>query len=202
MGRREYITNRQKYENPNPIHQLLLRRMLQKSCSFLESLHPETVLDVGCGQGHVLHRVKELFPEAELHGIDTDEEAVSATLSRVPDATLRTMRLQELAGRQESYDLVICMEVLEHLERPAVGLRILKDCCQQAALLSVPWEPWFRLSNLARLRHIRRIGNHPEHLQLWSHGGFCRFVSSEFAIQRNETSFPWSIVLATPAGGD
>ena len=55
--------------------------------------------------------------------------------------------------------VVTCIEVLEHL--PAVArrqaARVTTDCC----VVSVPWEPWFRLGNLGRGKNVRRLGNDP-----------------------------------------
>ena len=50
-----------------------------------------------------------------------------------------------------------------HAVAPAVAelARVTADRC----VVSVPWEPWFRLGNLGRGRNVARLGNDPEHVQ-------------------------------------
>src|SRR4030065_660295 len=71
----------------------------------------------------------------------------------------------------------LILEVREHLDQPLDALRELNRVSRKYVLLSVPYEPWFRLGNLARGRHLSRFGNHPEHVNLWSRSGFSRFVA-------------------------
>jgi hypothetical protein len=64
-------------------------------------------------------------------------------------------------------------------------------------LLTVPWEPWFRLMNLLRGRDITRLGNHPEHINQWSIRQFESLVAKYAYIQKTQTVFPFMIVIAT-----
>ena len=64
--------------------------------------------------------------------------------------------------------------------------------------LTVPWEPYFQLANLARGKYLKDWGNHPEHVQRWTHADFVRFASTEFEPLHTETCFPWTIFLGRP----
>jgi ubiquinone/menaquinone biosynthesis C-methylase UbiE len=104
--------------------------------------------------------------------------------------------IYHLAQASRSWDVVIVSEVLEHLDRPGEALDEVIRVAQRYVLLSVPHEPWFRIGNLARGRHVRRFGNHPEHVNLWSRKSFVQFVGKHATVQTVTGAFPWTIVLA------
>ncbi|HET7221141.1 MAG TPA: class I SAM-dependent methyltransferase [Vicinamibacterales bacterium] len=73
------------------------------------------LLDYGCGDGTFLTLVQHLFPEAL--GVDVDGDQITDCAMRfagVPGATFLTT--DRLAGPAHAgrYDVVVCMEVLEH----------------------------------------------------------------------------------------
>ena len=103
--------------------------------------------------------------------------------------------LREMPYGDDSFDLVMCLEVLEHLPVPHRGLRELRRVTSAHCLLSVPHEPFFRATNFLRGRHVPAWGRDPEHLQHWTAGQFRCLVEQYFEIERFVYSFPWVIVL-------
>ena len=78
------------------------------------------VLDFGCGTGNLIYLLKEEFPLNKYYGSDTSTEALRITKSKIPlietihiklDDNLPSMQMPE-----EYFDLVICSEVLEHID--------------------------------------------------------------------------------------
>ena len=97
------------------------------------------------------------------------------------------------------YDLVICSEVLEHLEDPERALKNIKELCNEKGfiLLSVPKEPIWRICNMARGKYWKDLGNTPGHIQHWTKKKFCRMVvNNDMKIVSVKTPFPWTMVLA------
>ncbi|MEM6927227.1 MAG: methyltransferase type 11, partial [Myxococcota bacterium] len=93
------------------------------------------------------------------------------------------------------------LAVLEHLDAPHVAVKELARVSRGHLVLSVPWEPWFQLGNLARGKYLSGWGNHPEHVQRWSPGGFRRMLQGTGVVGdvRLRTSFPWTIAVTTPS---
>ncbi len=88
----------------------------------LVSLKGKTVLDVGCGGGILSESIAE--KGAKVTGIDLGEKALKvATLHSLESAITvdyRLVSVETLAAEQpETYDVVTCLEMLEHVPNPA-----------------------------------------------------------------------------------
>lgn len=189
-------TNLAKHESGNRLLQRFIRKFHERICSWIGELDVQTVLDVGCGEGFVASDILTAHPKLDYFGVDLSADAVVEARERCPTARFEAAGVEDLplaaAGQR---DLVVCIEVLEHLPRPHDALATLAACSAKYALLTVPWEPWFILGNLARGKYLRHFGNHPEHVNHWSHRGFRRFASAQFEPVRTATSYPWTLFL-------
>lgn len=104
---------------------------------------PRTVIDVGCGTGHALLALKRRLASAPpaLYGLDFSAVAFSRARALLPDATLYVADLYEtpvsLAG---DFDLVLCLETLEHVADPDAALAKLRCLCAPGGrvVLTVP----------------------------------------------------------------
>lgn len=85
----------------------------------LRQLRPtDTVLEVGCGTGYGLHFLAKAA--AQLDGVDMDDESI-ATAKRQYHRSNVHYAVQDIHTfpRESHYDVVICLEVIEHLDRDA-----------------------------------------------------------------------------------
>lgn len=187
--------NRQKHESKNPVQRLLISGFHDALGDALRTLAPRSLLDVGCGEGYVLQALQRRGLDCELNGIDRSEEAIRAAQGRVSQGKLRVEDALSLVNRGERYDVVMMLEVLEHIADPARMLPILYALSRRHVVLSVPWEPFFRGLNLARGKHIRALGNDPEHVNHWGRHGFMRFVSQHFVVREAPWVFPWTLLI-------
>jgi len=186
-----------KYESSNPVVRRLLNRFLRHVEEAALSLHPSSVLDVGCGEGVVTERLARLLAPAEVLGVDADEghlkdewQARTAT-----NLSFTTGSAYELPFADDSFDLVCCMEVLEHLERPHDALAEMSRVASRALLLSVPNEPRWRISHLLAGRDIGSLGNTPGHINHWSKRSFVSMLSRYGTVEEVRSPFPWTMVL-------
>lgn len=76
-------------------------------------------LDIGCGRGDALRKVKECWSPAQLSGIDAIDWLAEDLREEVTFAELPAERADELAPA----DRVLLIEVIEHLEAPWSALR-------------------------------------------------------------------------------
>jgi len=193
-------SNVRKYNNPNPVHQLLLRRFLrcvaQEAQGALRTHNCPRLLDVGCGEGYVLRHLRGAWPELAAQGVDGDREALVQARGSIPGAFLGHADASYLPFAGNSFDMVACLEVLEHLREPALAMEELARVSRGYLLLSVPNQPFFSLSNLVRGKNVRRLGEDPEHLHHWTALQFVSMIKGRFKVSRVRYPFPWVLVLA------
>jgi 2-polyprenyl-6-hydroxyphenyl methylase/3-demethylubiquinone-9 3-methyltransferase len=98
----------------------------------IASLAEKTVLDVGCGGGILAESMAGLG--AKVTGIDLAEKSLQVAKLHLLESgkrvEYRKVAVEDLAAeRPEHYDVVTCMEMLEHVPHPA---RIVAACAKLA----------------------------------------------------------------------
>ena len=166
-------------------------------------MQPDNVLEFGCGEGLFLRELKRRGVMFKSYlGLDIRHDAIVMAKELHPEYTFVEADFLSWDHPTGSFDLVICSQVLEHLLQPEIYLQHLAVFSSKNLLLTVPWEPWFRLMNLLRGRDIRRLGNHPEHVNHWGVGQFAQLVKPYAHITDVTTVFPFILVAATVPGQD
>lgn len=155
------------------------------------------MLDFGCGEGFVVDELAERGIDLKgYEGVDLREDALAEARDRCPDHRFTCANLFDARFDEKRYDLVMSLEVLEHLFEPEKALQRLVALTGGKLLLTVPNEPWFQLANLARGRDFIRLGNHPEHINHWNAKTFAEFVGQHARVLDVKTRFPFVILLA------
>lgn len=85
----------------------------------LEGLPFDSLVDFGCGDGRFLEEVARRHPSAELLGVDHSERAIAFARAFSPDLEFRAVNLID-EGLDDRFDVVTCIEVLEHIPPPEV----------------------------------------------------------------------------------
>jgi 2-polyprenyl-3-methyl-5-hydroxy-6-metoxy-1,4-benzoquinol methylase len=158
-----------------------------------EPLAGARLLDYGCGDGTFLALVHDLFPEAI--GADLDPKQTADCVRRFASWTgLSFILTDDLAGpgHNGSFDLVFCMEVLEHCT-DEVRSQVLQDLQRLVStdgtvIVSVPIEIGPSLLGKQIVRMIagwRRLGDYQyrETYTLWELGKMV-FAGARTAIHR------------------
>ena len=186
-----------KYQSKNPVEQHLMRRFLQ---CFDRLATMAAVLDaheVGCGEGNLAMRLAERGMSVRGFDISPEviETAVKNARARGFEIPYRTGSIYELQSPSDSASLIVCCEVMEHLEEPDRALSILASVARPYLLVSVPREPIWRMLNLLRGAYISQAGNTPGHVQHWSTRAFVKFLREKFEIIKVQKPLPWTMVL-------
>jgi ubiquinone/menaquinone biosynthesis C-methylase UbiE len=83
----------------------------------------QRVLELGCGSGAILHRLRELLPASELTGVDADAELLRHARERVADATLLEADASDLPLPGAAADFAVARLLFQHVADPVAVAR-------------------------------------------------------------------------------
>lgn len=186
-----------KYGTKNPLARLLMRGFLGGVRELYELAAPRTVLEVGCGEGRLAQYLWEHAPRPDRFvACDLDLGRITPQLDAKID--VHEASIYALPWANDSFDLVICCEVLEHLDDPRAGLAELARVASRRVLVSTPWDPVWRALNVLRGRYLARFGNTPGHVQHFTRRGLERLARTQLRLLERRTPLPWTILLGEP----
>ncbi|MEK7704259.1 MAG: class I SAM-dependent methyltransferase [Myxococcota bacterium] len=186
-----------KYTKTNAVTRRLLDGFYGGVTSLLGMTDAASVLEVGCGPGFSTERLVRALPEGtRIEACDVETRLVEQSRARNPGVPVHERSIYDLRWPARAFDVVVCLEVLEHLDDPERGLRELVRVAGRWLILSVPREPLWRTLNMARLKYLGDLGNTPGHVQHWSTRGFRGFVAAHAEPVAVRTPVPWTQLLA------
>lgn len=184
-----------KYGSTNPVVKKLLDRWTTQLRTTVGTIGPdEVVVDVGVGEGLSLERFLPAGHRAI--GAEYRHDKAVVAMERLSGLSPVVCDAGMVPLASASADLVTCIEVLEHLVTDEPAVAELARICRGRCVVSVPWEPWFRLGNLGRGKNIARFGNDPEHVQYFTPKRLKAMLEVSFAEVTVIPTFPWLIAEA------
>jgi 2-polyprenyl-3-methyl-5-hydroxy-6-metoxy-1,4-benzoquinol methylase len=190
-----------KYGSRNPIVRWMMNGFDSALSLFVSKASPRSIHEIGCGEGYWVLRWNAEGLQAR--GCDFSKKVIeiareNATSRGLPPSLFESRNIYGLDATQDSAELVVCCEVLEHLEDPQAGLSALQRVVGRHLIVSVPQEPLWRTLNLARGKYLTHWGNTPGHIQHWSKAGFIKFVSKYFEVVEARSPLPWTMLFCRP----
>lgn len=182
-----------KYASKNPVERKLMEGFFSALDSSLPTAAPQRVLEVGVGEGEVTARLAARWPEATFLGLDLPDPELAAHWDGKGFAPLFG-DIGRLPFEDDTFDLVLAIEVLEHVPYPELALAELERVTRRDIVVSVPREPIWCAANLARGKYIKDLGNTPGHINHWSKKAFAELVGRRFEVQAVRSPFPWTMV--------
>lgn len=172
----EFVANtspmRTHYHSKNPFEQLLWQKKLATMTELFHSIPYNTVLDIGCGDGAGIETIRST---ASYTGIDispTQLAYVKSQLPRLKKIHTGPLKLIQhdattLPFKNQSMDLLIACDVLEHVLRPEQLLREMKRVVKPNGFIfvSIPNEPIWELLRTLLLRFPARSPDHLSYIQ-------------------------------------
>ena len=103
---------------------------------------PRAVMEIGCGTGGMLARIREAFPEAALTGSDIHSAALPYAAARAPGAEFLQMDATAIPYAGE-FDVVAACDVIEHIQRDDLALAAIHRALRPGGgiVLTVPQDP-------------------------------------------------------------
>lgn len=194
-----------KYRTNNPVARLLVRGYENSLSELVARASPKTIHEVGCGEGYWVIRWTQFGLAAR--GSDFSSKVIelaraNAAAEGLNGVCFESRNVYDLQPGLDDADLLVCLEVLEHLHHPDRALRALERVVTGHLILSVPREPIWRALNVARGKYLQGWGNTPGHIQHWSRRAFVRWVQQyAFDVLAVRSPLPWTLVLCRPRGG-
>jgi SAM-dependent methyltransferase len=191
-----------KYGSANPV----VRRLMAGFESTLDELFtladPQSLLDVGCGEGVLVHRWAQRIAPRPVVGIDLEEPSIQAGWAQhqAPNLDYRVMKAEDLPFADGEWDVATAVEVLEHVPDPAHTVAEMARVARRWLLVSVPREPLWRGLNMARGAYLKDLGNTPGHLNHWSKRSFVALLSQHGEVVEARSPFPWTMLLVRLGG--
>lgn len=124
----------------------------------VSGVKPKKFLDVGCASGWLLSKIAKKYPKAACIGVDVYKNAIQYGKKRYKSLQLIHADAHNLPFKDETFDIVLCTEVLEHVISPEKVLkeinRVLKD--EGVAIIEMDtgnmpfrliWYCWTRLAH-------------------------------------------------------
>lgn len=195
-------TNFIKHTSKNPIQKLLIKNFYSSLISLAKPLLPQTILDVGCGEGFTMDKLAKFGIGKKIEGVEYSKDAMALGKKKFPNLIFKEGSGYKLPYEDNSFDLVVCTEVLEHLDQPAKVLSEVLRTSRKYVLISVPNEPFFMLSNFIRGKNLFRLGYDPGHINHWTIFSFQKFIKKNgIKIKKMLFPFPWVMVLGEKLKG-
>ena len=189
------------FQAKNPLTRRVFAHFFHTLEDAVRPLQARSILDAGCGEGLVLKMLEPYLGTVRCRAFDANPAEVADAQKNIPFAQPDVGDIYHIPFADKSFELVLCTEVLEHLEDPEAALRELRRVASRYAVLSVPHEPWWRILNLLRGQYWSTWGNTPDHRNHWTPRAFAAFARRQFPKVRRCRAFPWTILVCETGAG-
>lgn len=192
-------SNLLKYRGKNIIKNNIVKKFLislffRKIYQEIKKAHPKSIIDLGCGEGFVENFLLKKGYVAKMTGVDINPSSIEYAKKNNPGTDFFVGDIFNLKIKN-NFDLVLMLEVLEHLSQPDKALKTAQGLSKKL-LVSVPWEPWFSWLYLLVGLNIKRFGRHPEHCQFFNRQSLETLLKKYFKNVEVKSNWPWLIAWA------
>jgi 2-polyprenyl-3-methyl-5-hydroxy-6-metoxy-1,4-benzoquinol methylase len=186
-----------KYGSSNPVVKRLMSGFQSALDELWERAAPESILDVGCGEGVLTAAWAERLGDGRVVGIDLEDPKLRAEWAERTRANLefRAEEATSLSFDDGEFDMATAIEVLEHVPAPEATVAEMARVARRWLLVSVPREPLWRGLNVARGAYLRDLGNTPGHVNHWSKRAFVSLLSRYGTVEEARSPLPWTMAL-------
>lgn len=163
----------------------LADRFNERAIELVRGIPATRVLDIGCGDGRLIHHVVKNNPEVTAVAIDDDDSGIREQWDRLSGARLKfqAAHVCQLPFDDNAFAIVTAFSVLEHIDDPDSALREIRRVSNGWLIASVPLERWWRVANIVRRRHLRRLGRPPDPINRFTRRSFRQLLERHGHIE-------------------
>lgn len=148
----------------------------------------KNIADIGCGTGHLLLSIEQLFSPSSLTGFDFSSSAIRVAREVLPNGQFYELDIYQRTNLK--FDIVVCTDTLEHLLYPDLALKNLVAMINRSgvAFLAVP---------------NGRNDTFSGHINFWSPESwevFLKSVGDEFEVETGLDSHDHNFAIIKPRG--
>jgi len=195
---------RVKYFSRNPLKNRLLRKFFEKIFNMIMESNQDlkSVLEVGCGDGIAGYLMKNRFKDIDYLGADIKINNLLVASKVLKNDKFVLLDGRNLPLKENSFDVVICLEVFEHLKNWEELLKEIIRAAKIEVIFSVPVFPSYQLSNFVFGKNLKRFGEHPDHVNQFRMGQLKSRINELLGSRELKgkikqfdlfSSFPWCI---------
>jgi 2-polyprenyl-3-methyl-5-hydroxy-6-metoxy-1,4-benzoquinol methylase len=150
------------YHSSNPIVRFVHNKRLWAITNQIPKYGCLKILDAGCGEGHLLSELHKYRPMHKFYGFDVSSDALIQAKKRCAFASITKTDISSIREKKESFDVVICSEVLEHIYEYGPVLSELQRILKKNGLLilTFPNETMWTIGRIFLLRRPIKVPDH------------------------------------------
>lgn len=188
-----------KYKNQGLIARTLIDNFfnaIDKIVSKLPSNH--RFLECGCGPGESSTAINKMMKDRYFEVSEFEQELVDYLSKSDFPLTVTQESVYELKRKNNEFNCVILLEVLEHLESPQDAISELFRVASDDVIISVPNEPLWRVLNFCRGKYWSDLGNTPGHINHWNKNSLTPLLLKHGTIEKVYKPLPWMVFHCKP----
>lgn len=86
--------------------------------TLLMNYHPKNIIDIGCASGTFTYQISKIFPNSNIIGMDSYKEVIDYAKEKYPSLEFTVADAHKLPFKDNSFDLTVCYETIEHVIDP------------------------------------------------------------------------------------
>ncbi|MCK5590399.1 MAG: glycosyltransferase, partial [Candidatus Pacebacteria bacterium] len=169
---------------------------------FIDAIDEDVqLIDVGCGTGQILKGIYQFLEMKNIKtvaiGFDFSEEIIEKAKQNFPEGDFRCAKFDQTLGKaKDSKQIVLLIDILEHLENPVELLKQVKKTCDYA-ICHLPLEDNFEVNHRRLKGHFTKTVGHlhfynkQNAIKLFKDNGFeikkmiytCSDVSADYKLK-------------------
>lgn len=124
------------------------------------------VLDIGCHGGTFTQVILGKINSRNIYGIDVSHQAIDYIKKKIPYGNFQVARAEKLPFKDDYFDAIFCLEVLEHVDDPVSAVREIKRVLKKGGygvilipsdsnLFKIVWFLWTLYYPVWRHAHVQ-----------------------------------------------